>query len=281
MTTNRLLRRDEVLALTGMSNTTLRRLMADGRFLKALRISTRVVRWSEVMNDNMAPQRPEPARGNRKAKPVLDIPEPELTAMLKHYCDLRRRGFSQTEIRTKLQLKRHQPSLLLAEAAERGMPSSQRARPTPSPNACSPCSTAASTARPSGECPPSLTEGTNKGSNAPWTTPAEPAQRPHHPKVRRHPRPSVVDRAQRTAHAPGLRWRVPSPLPTGRCHRAMPRGVCAADRRPGPSRPPTRPHDADHGRGWPPHLRLRRRTNGEPNPGLTRHGRRRQNTPSC
>ena len=45
--------------------------------------------------------------------------------MLEQYCDLRRRGFSQTEIQTRLELKRHQPSLLLAEAAKRGMPGSQ------------------------------------------------------------------------------------------------------------------------------------------------------------
>ena len=45
--------------------------------------------------------------------------------MLEQYCDLRRRGFSQTEIQTSLQSKRHEPSPLLAEAARRGMPGSQ------------------------------------------------------------------------------------------------------------------------------------------------------------
>ena len=73
----------------------------------------------------MAPQRPEPADGSRKAKLSLAVLEPELTAMLVQYCDLRRRGFSQTGIQTKLQLKRHHPSLLLAKAANRGMPGSQ------------------------------------------------------------------------------------------------------------------------------------------------------------
>ncbi len=73
----------------------------------------------------MAPQRPVPADGSRKAQPSLDVPETELTAMLEQYCDLRRRGFSQTEIQSKLQLKRHQPSLLLAGAARRGMSGSQ------------------------------------------------------------------------------------------------------------------------------------------------------------
>ncbi len=73
----------------------------------------------------MAPRRPETADGSRKAQPSLDVPGPDFTAMLEQYCDLRRRGFSQTEIQINLQLKRHQPSLLLAEAAKRGMPGSQ------------------------------------------------------------------------------------------------------------------------------------------------------------
>ena len=73
----------------------------------------------------MAPQRPEPTDGSRKAKLSLDVPEPELTAMLEQCCDLRRRGFSQKEIQSKLQLTRQQTSLLLAEAARRGMPGSQ------------------------------------------------------------------------------------------------------------------------------------------------------------
>lgn len=73
----------------------------------------------------MASQGPETADGSRKAQPSLDAPEPDFTAMLEQYCDLRHRGFSQTEIQSKLQLKRHQPSLLLAEAARRGMPGSQ------------------------------------------------------------------------------------------------------------------------------------------------------------
>ena len=60
-----------------------------------------------------------------KAKLSLDVSEPELTAMLEQCCELRRRGFCQNEIRGRLRLKRQQPSLLLAEAARRGMPGSQ------------------------------------------------------------------------------------------------------------------------------------------------------------
>ena len=73
----------------------------------------------------MAPQHPEPADGSQKAKHSLGVPEPALTTMLEQCCDLRRHGFSQTEIQTKLQLKRHQPSLLLADAAKGRMPGSQ------------------------------------------------------------------------------------------------------------------------------------------------------------
>ena len=69
----------------------------------------------------MAPQGPETADGSRKAHPSLDAPEPDFTALLEQYCDLRRRGFSQTEIQSKLQLKRHQPSLLLAEVTKQVM----------------------------------------------------------------------------------------------------------------------------------------------------------------
>ena len=53
----------------------------------------------------MAPQRPVPAHGSRKAKPSLDAAESELTVMLEQYCDLRHRDFSQTEIQTRLELK--------------------------------------------------------------------------------------------------------------------------------------------------------------------------------
>ena len=73
----------------------------------------------------MAPRRPQTADGSRKAQPSLDAPEPDFAAMLEQFCNLRRRVFSQTEIQTKLQLKRHQPSLLLAEAARRRMTGSQ------------------------------------------------------------------------------------------------------------------------------------------------------------
>ena len=73
----------------------------------------------------MPSQSPEPANGSQKAKSRINAPEPELTAMLEQYCDLRRRGFSQTDIRTKLQWTHRYPSLLLAEAARRKMPGSQ------------------------------------------------------------------------------------------------------------------------------------------------------------
>ena len=76
----------------------------------------------------MAPQRPLQADGGRKAQPSLGDPGPEFRALLERYCDLRRRGFCQTEIQTNLQLRRHQPSLLLAEAATRGMAGSQKNR---------------------------------------------------------------------------------------------------------------------------------------------------------
>ncbi len=42
----------------------------------------------------MAPQRPEPTDSSRKVKPSLDDPEPEITAMLEQYRDLRRSSFS-------------------------------------------------------------------------------------------------------------------------------------------------------------------------------------------
>ena len=73
----------------------------------------------------MAPQRPVSVAGGLNAQPSLDAPGPEFRALLKQYCDLHRRGFSQTEIQSKLQLKRHQPILLLAEAARRGLRGSQ------------------------------------------------------------------------------------------------------------------------------------------------------------
>ena len=73
----------------------------------------------------MAPRRPQTADGSRKAQPSLDASGPDFTAMLEQFCDLRRHGFPQAEVQTSLQLKRHEPSLLLAEAARRGMPSSQ------------------------------------------------------------------------------------------------------------------------------------------------------------
>ena len=76
----------------------------------------------------MAPQLPEPANGSRKAKTLLDVPEPALATMLEQYCDLRCRGFAQTKIRTKLGWPRHYPGLLLAEAANRGRPGSEESQ---------------------------------------------------------------------------------------------------------------------------------------------------------
>ncbi len=64
-----------------------------------------------------------PARTSKpRPKPTLDVPEPELTKLVERYCDLRRRGFSQTAIRTKTRWPRHYPSLLLEEARKREMP---------------------------------------------------------------------------------------------------------------------------------------------------------------
>ena len=76
----------------------------------------------------MPSQPQEPANGNRKVKPGLDIPEPELTATLEQYCDLRRRGFSQTDIRTKASWTRSHQKLLLEEAQRREMPGSQKSQ---------------------------------------------------------------------------------------------------------------------------------------------------------
>jgi hypothetical protein len=73
----------------------------------------------------MAPQRQVSVAGNLNTQPSPEAPGPESRALLEQYCDLRRRGFSQTEIQIRLQLKRHQPSLLLVEAARRNLPGSQ------------------------------------------------------------------------------------------------------------------------------------------------------------
>ena len=73
----------------------------------------------------MAPQGPETADGSRKAQLSLDAPGPDFTAMLEQYCYLHRRGFSQTQLR----LKRHYPSLLLADATRRSITGSQVNQP--------------------------------------------------------------------------------------------------------------------------------------------------------
>ena len=77
----------------------------------------------------MPPRDPKPANNRpkyeSKPKPKLDVPEPELTAMLEKYCDLRRRGFGQQAIQTKARWPRHYPSLLLKEAQRRQMTGSQ------------------------------------------------------------------------------------------------------------------------------------------------------------
>ena len=72
----------------------------------------------------MPPRDPKPANSRPKyePKPKLDMQEPELTAMLEKYCDLRRRGFGQQAIQTKAKWPRHYPSLLLKEAQRRKMP---------------------------------------------------------------------------------------------------------------------------------------------------------------
>ena len=78
----------------------------------------------------MPPRDPKPAisRPKSKSKPKLDVPEPELTAMLEKYCDLRRRGFTQQAIQTRAKWPKHYPSLLLKEAQRRKMPGSQQSQ---------------------------------------------------------------------------------------------------------------------------------------------------------
>ena len=76
----------------------------------------------------MPPRDPKPANSRRKYKPKLDVPEPELTAMLEKYCDLRRRGFGQQAIQTRAKWPKHYPSLLLKEAQRRDMPGSQQSQ---------------------------------------------------------------------------------------------------------------------------------------------------------
>ena len=71
------------------------------------------------------PQTTTVIRRRTNAKQTLDIHEPELTKMLHKYCDLRRRGLPQDIIRTKLDLPRQYPNLLLEEAAKRNIPGSQ------------------------------------------------------------------------------------------------------------------------------------------------------------
>ena len=84
----------------------------------------------------MPPRDPKPAnnrpkyesKSKPKPKPKLDVPEPALTAMLKKYCDLRRRGFGQKAIQTKASWPRHSPSQLLKEAQRRKMTGSQESQ---------------------------------------------------------------------------------------------------------------------------------------------------------
>ena len=73
----------------------------------------------------MPPRDPEPANSRRKSETKLDTPEPELTAMLERYCDLRQRGFTQAAIRTNNKWGRRHVQLLLEEAARRNMPGSE------------------------------------------------------------------------------------------------------------------------------------------------------------
>ena len=54
----------------------------------------------------MSPRRPQPASGSRNANSSMDAPRLDSTTMLDQYCDLRRRGFTHTEIWTRLRLKR-------------------------------------------------------------------------------------------------------------------------------------------------------------------------------
>ena len=76
----------------------------------------------------MPPRDPKPANSRRRPTLKLDVQEPALTAMLEKYCDLRRRGFTQQAIHTKVRWPRHHQKLLLKEAQRRKMPGSQQSQ---------------------------------------------------------------------------------------------------------------------------------------------------------
>ena len=167
----------------------------------------------------MAPRCPETADSRRKAKPSLDVPEPELTAMLEQCCDLRRRGFSQNEIQGKLQLTRQQTRLLLAEAARREMPGSQENQSDAVAEWLLSCFDAGIeiSAIPADVRP----HGT--GNKAAAQTGAghrqrQPAFRPHHTSTGRNTRPRVLARPRRTAHAPTVRRRLSQPTTRPKRH---------------------------------------------------------------
>ena len=119
------------------------------------RLGSQVVFDAPPMEDQAAPRR-------RPEGTTLAAPRgPDFTAMLKQYCDLRRRVFSQT----KLQLKQHQRSLPPADAARRRMHAHRRTKATASPNGCLRASTPEPRSPPSGGCTPSRNRKIS-GSNA-------------------------------------------------------------------------------------------------------------------
>ena len=161
----------------------------------------------------MAPQRPEPTDSSRKGKPSLDDPEPEITAMLEQYRDLRRRSFSQTEIQAQLQLKRHQPSLLLADAAKRRMPGSQENQGDAVAEwllSCFDAGVEISDIR--RDVRPHRTRHKAEAQTRAGHRQQQPAVRLHHPSAGRNAGPRVLARPRRAAHAPTVRQRLSGPL---------------------------------------------------------------------
>ena len=69
--------------------------------------------------------RQEPIPHPKPASPHPELPEPELTRLIKRYCDLRQRGFTHDAIRTRCNWPRHYPNMLLAQATLRGIPAAQ------------------------------------------------------------------------------------------------------------------------------------------------------------
>ena len=66
--------------------------------------------------------------GTKARRPQLNVPEEELSQMLKLCCDLRRRGFTTRKTLDRTNWPRHYPRLLLEEAARRGLPGSEKSQ---------------------------------------------------------------------------------------------------------------------------------------------------------